>query len=159
MRLACQVDRFAAQKCYHTTAANAVPAHGALHVRRAAHRTSFDVFHTRSRSWLQASEEQDEQLWAPAILVSEVAAALSRGQSDPMLALKAVRRLRASRRLRLVAVSTSLAFSAAQVAAQQRMRGCDALYVALAQRLGETLVTLDRQQLERGAVLIETRQP
>lgn len=118
-----------------------------------------DVFHTRSRSWLQASEEQDEQLWAPAILVSEVAAALSRGQSDPMLALKAVRRLRASRRLRLVAVSTSLAFSAAQVAAQQRMRGCDALYVALAQRLGETLVTLDRRQLERGAMLIETRQP
>lgn len=115
-----------------------------------------DVYHLRCRDWLQACEEQ---LWAPAILLSEVAAALSRGQRDPTLALKAVRYLRASQQLKLVPVSAPLAFSAAQVAARQRIRGCDALYVALAQRLGEPLVTLDRQQLERSAALIETRQP
>jgi hypothetical protein len=89
--------------------------------------------------WFQASEQQDEQLWAPAILLREVAAVRSRGQSDPRLALKAVRRLRGSRR--------------------QRIHGCDALYVALAPRLGETRVTLDRQPLARRAALIETRQP
>ena len=52
-----------------------------------------------------------------------------------------------------------LAEQAAAIAAEHRIRGCDALYVALADMLSEPLVTLDRQQLERGAAVVTTRRP
>jgi predicted nucleic acid-binding protein len=39
------------------------------------------------------------------------------------------------------------------------IRGCDAIYVALAEDLGTELVTLDRQQRERGSAIVPTREP
>ena len=59
----------------------------------------------------------------------------------------------------LVPVSVHLAGRAAVVATDHRLRGCDAVYVALADQLDDVLVTLDRQQLERGADLVVTRRP
>ena len=38
---------------------------------------------------------------------------------------------------------------AAELAAERQIRGCDAVYVALAQQCGATLITLDGQQRER----------
>jgi len=45
------------------------------------------------------------------------------------------------------------------LAAEHRIRGCDAVYVALARQLDMPLITLDRQQLERGAAVVATRVP
>ena len=118
-----------------------------------------DVFHSRCIEWLRAVRKQQASLYAPVIIMSEVAAATSRGQGDPQLALQVVRSLRNSRWIELAPISETLAFQAAQIAAQHRIRGCDALYVALAQQLGETLVTLDRQQLTRGAAVVVTLEP
>ncbi|MBE2201364.1 MAG: PIN domain-containing protein [Anaerolinea sp.] len=50
---------------------------------------------------------------------------------------------------RLFPVSASLAYKAAVIAATYQIRGCDAIYVALAETLDEELITLDRQQGER----------
>jgi predicted nucleic acid-binding protein len=43
----------------------------------------------------------------------------------------------------------ALAEEAARLGAEYRLRGADAVYVAVAKRYGATLVTRDRQQLER----------
>ncbi len=37
--------------------------------------------------------------------------------------------------------------------------GCDAIYIAVASSRGETLVTLDRQQLEPAAAVTDVQQP
>jgi len=115
--------------------------------------------HAASWHWYLQAVRSGEQLYAPAIILGEVAAALSRGMDDQDLAKRAARRLERSRSIELVAVTIVLGASAAAIAAEHRIRGCDAVYVALAQSRGEYLVTLDRQQLTRGSAAVETRRP
>ncbi|HSN78120.1 MAG TPA: type II toxin-antitoxin system VapC family toxin [Anaerolineae bacterium] len=115
--------------------------------------------HAASWRWYIQTVRSGEHIFAPTIILGEVAAALSRGLNDSDLAHRAVRRLERSRAVELVSVTIILGKAAALVAADHRIKGCDAVYVALAQLRGEYLVTLDRQQLERGSLVVETRQP
>lgn len=109
--------------------------------------------------WLNQTRNRRERISAPLIFPVEVAAAVSRGMSDTRLAHKLVARLVQTRLIQLVPVTTVLAERAATIAAEYRIRGCDAVYVALAEQLDDELITLDRQQLERGAAVATTRQP
>jgi predicted nucleic acid-binding protein len=115
--------------------------------------------HEASWRWYIQAVRSGEPIFAPAIILGEVAAALSRGMNDQDLAKRAAKRLARSRAIELVTVTVALGNAAAVMAAEQRIRGCDAVYVALAHWRGEYLVTLDRQQLERGAAVIEARRP
>lgn len=109
--------------------------------------------------WYLESVRRQTRLLAPTIIVAEVAAALSRGLEDRELAHKAADRLKRSRSIRLIPVTDALAHQAAVIAADCRVRGCDSIYLALAQANGVDLMTLDRQQLERGSAVVVTRQP
>ena len=115
--------------------------------------------HEAAWKWFRQALVRGELVVAPVVILAEVAAALSRGQLDPRLAGSVIQRLVHSRSVELVPVSHGLGQLAATIAATHRIRGCDAIYVALAQQLGDTLVTLDRQQLVRGASVVETRAP
>ena len=115
--------------------------------------------HASSWAWFERARQADELMVAPVIMLSEVAAALSRGAGDSSLAHRAIRQLARAELIELVPVALVLAEQAAAIAADHRIRGCDALYVALADLLSEPLVTLDRQQLERGAAVVTTRRP
>ena len=115
--------------------------------------------YARSWTWLERAKGEREAIIAPVILMAEVAAALSRGAGDPVLAHRVVQQLQHGGVIQLVAVTLPLAERAAAIAADHQIRGCDAVYVALADQLGECLVTLDRQQLKRCAAIVETRQP
>lgn len=115
--------------------------------------------HRQSRDWLEQAGREGALLFAPAIFVAEVASAVSRGQGQARRAQRIVRTLMQSQFVQLVAVSPALAERAAEIAAEYRIRGCDAVYLALAEQLAESLVTLDREQLERGAAVVTTRQP
>jgi predicted nucleic acid-binding protein len=103
--------------------------------------------------------EKRETILAPNIILAEVAAALSRGLGDVSLAVRAVEQLEQSRITTLAPISQPLAELAADIAARYRVRGCDALYVALAHQIGEDLVTLDQQQLARGGAVVRTYEP
>jgi len=59
----------------------------------------------------------------------------------------------------LIPLDTALAGQAADVAAQYRLRGSDAIYAAVALRFGSTLITLDREQRERVADALTVRYP
>jgi predicted nucleic acid-binding protein len=48
-----------------------------------------------------------------------------------------------------IPLDTALAEEAARIAAEQRVRGADAVYAAVARRHGATLVTRDQEQLDR----------
>lgn len=111
------------------------------------------------KAWFTATAIADEPIIAPSLILSEVAAAISRGRNDAQLAKTVARTLETSAIVRLVAVTPHLAQRAAMIAADQRVRGADAIYLALAQQLDDVLVTLDQQQLLRGATVVKTRQP
>lgn len=115
--------------------------------------------HSRSWVWFEQARAADESIVAPVILLSEVAAALSRGVGDPTLAHRVVQQLARSEVIELIPITLAVAQRAASIAAEHRIRGCDAVYVALADQLSDTLVTLNRQQIERGAALVTVRAP
>ena len=115
--------------------------------------------HESSWAWLEQAKRAGEPVRAPAILLSEVSAALSRGVGDPALAHQAVEQLLRTRTVDLYPVTVELAERAARIAADCGIRGCDAVYVALAEETGEVLVTLDEQQLERGRAVVPAREP
>jgi predicted nucleic acid-binding protein len=56
-------------------------------------------------------------------------------------------------------VDESLAREAAELAARLRLRGADAVYVAVARKLDLPLVTWDAEQRERGGAAIVVRTP
>jgi predicted nucleic acid-binding protein len=59
----------------------------------------------------------------------------------------------------LVPLDEDLADRAVALAATARLRGADAVYAAVAQQYGTTLITLDRQQLDRLPPLVSTARP
>ncbi len=118
-----------------------------------------DPGHRASLRWLEEALQGDELIVSPVILLAEVAAALGRGLGDVELPRRVVELLRTRQIIDLLPVSEALAARAAEIAAEQKVRGCDAIYLALAEQLEMSLVTLDRQQLERGAEVVATRTP
>jgi predicted nucleic acid-binding protein len=110
-----------------------------------------DVHYQPSYRWLAGTVDRGELIVAPALLLAEVAGAISRRTGWPELAARAVALLEQLPNSRLVAIDPQLARHAAHLAGQHRLRGSDAFYVALANQLGFVLVTWDREQAERGS--------
>jgi len=115
--------------------------------------------HTSSWAWFEQTKKEQQTIAAPVILLAEVAAALSRGAGDLSLVHRVVGQLKRSRGIELVPVTIALAEQAAVIAGDYRIRVCDAIYVALASQLEDCLITLDPQQLERAAAIVDIRRP
>jgi len=118
-----------------------------------------EVEHTSSWAWFEQATKEQQTIAAPVILLAEVAAALSHGVGDLSLAHRVVRQLNRSRVIELVPVTNALAEQAAVIAGAYRIRGCDAIYIALASQLEDCLITLDQQQLERAAAIVDICKP
>jgi predicted nucleic acid-binding protein len=116
-----------------------------------------DAGHESSSGWLERMARTGHRLVAPSILLTEVAAAVTKSTgnvADARWALDDMLGL-----IEIHAVGEALATRAGEIAAAHGIRGCDAIYIALAESLGEELVTLDDQQLARGAAVVRTRKP
>jgi predicted nucleic acid-binding protein len=113
----------------------------------------------KSNRLLAVLQEKATPIIVPTLVLPEVAAAVARGQDDAELARRFAATLSQLPHLVLVAVDETLAQQAADLAAQHRLRGSDAVYAAVALRFGSTLVTLDKQQHERVAEAVTTRRP
>jgi len=118
-----------------------------------------EVNHQVCVQWMKKVKNDGVQLYAPNIILAEVAAAISRGQNDLEAAKSAIKHLESIILMELVPVSPELAADAAQIAAEQRIRGCDAVFVALAKQRDDILITLDRQQMERSQDIIQVSEP
>ena len=115
--------------------------------------------HARSWAWFEESKASLGSIVAPVLLLAEVAAVLSRGVGDKALAHQVVEHLRQSGMIEFVPVTLAMAECAATTAADHRIRGCDAIYIALAEQMNQPLVTLDRQQLERAPSFVIVCKP
>src|SRR5690349_10413628 len=124
-----------------------------------SHLLPADINHNTSRAWVQRYIAGGGELIAPVILLVEVGGAVSRRNLQPALGHQAVNQLLALPLLRLVAFNRRSANRAAKLAADLQLRGADALYVEVAQRLGAPLISWDSQQLSRAASLIQVYTP
>ncbi|MBU0495054.1 MAG: PIN domain-containing protein [Chloroflexi bacterium] len=112
-----------------------------------------------SQAFLARVRQHHLPLFCPTLLLVEVAAALARVFDDADRARALVVVLRDLPDQTLVPLDAALADRAAELAATARLRGADAVYAAVAQHYGATLVTLDRQQLERLPPLVPAVSP
>lgn len=115
--------------------------------------------HASSFRFLARLRDHAIPIVVPTLLLPEVAAAIARGQADAVLAQQFAAAIERLPHLVLIPLDTTLSRQAADVAAEHRLRGSDAVYVAVALRFGSILVTRDREQRERVAAVLSTCSP
>ena len=108
-----------------------------------------EKFHAGAQVCLQTLMTAGAVILVPTIALAELAAAISRGGADADLAEEIVDAYRRGPNIELIPVDKALGDIAAIIAAHQRIRGCDAVYVALAQDRAAVLITLDNEQRQR----------
>lgn len=118
-----------------------------------------DRHHDRCLAWFESTLRTDERIAAPSLLMVEVGASIRRLTGSSKLARRVVLDLQNSEVIELFPLTAARSNAAAILAAATGVRGADAVYLALAQELGESLVTLDRQQLERGRSQVHVTKP
>jgi predicted nucleic acid-binding protein len=118
-----------------------------------------DAFHQVSRTWLIETSTAGKALIAPTIMLAELSGSIARRTGNEQLGYLIVQQIRQLPTLQLIAVDDVLGQMAAQIASTYRLRGADAVYLAVAQRLQIPLVSWDREQLNRATGLVSTYQP
>ena len=110
-----------------------------------------------SQAFLERLREQPRSVFSPTLLLVEVAASVARAKNDANRGVAIARAIRGIPGQVWAPLDDALAEEAAQLGVEYRLRGADAwraatsraVYAAVARRYGATLVTRDRQQLER----------
>ena len=118
-----------------------------------------DVHHAATRAWLAACVYAGTPIVAPSIVLAEIAGAVARRTGLGADGDAAVRLATALPGMRLINIDRRLATHAAALAAALRLRGADAVYVALADLLGVPLATWDAKQVERAGGRVPTTLP
>jgi predicted nucleic acid-binding protein len=124
-----------------------------------SHLIAQEIHHVVSRRWLAAVVHSKTVIAAPALLLAEVGGAIARRTGDTDLGHQAVNHVLSTPNLRLVYTDSALGMLAADLAANQRLRGADAMYVAIAQRLKIPLVSWDQEQVARASGAITAYMP
>ena len=118
-----------------------------------------DVHHEASRQWLAEQVGSGAAFVGPALVLAEVAGAISRQTGRSRLGGLALGWFNRLPGLRIIPIDHRLGAAAADIAARFGLRGADAIYVATAHVLALPLVTWDAEQRERGGRLVAVRTP
>ena len=121
--------------------------------------TPTEPVHQASQEFMLNVREQSVPIIVPVLVLPEISAALSRGQGKPKLGLAFVQELRNFPNTTFITVDESIADLAVEIAANNRLRGSDAVYAAVALRFGTELITLDKEQLDRLPNVLSVREP
>lgn len=153
------------------TAATGVPRRRRRSRRRANVRYTIDasVFvnafnphedgHAASLQLLVAIQERGDPVMMPTLVIPEITAAVARVSDDSVGALEYAKATAALPHFTLVTLTAATARQAAELAATYRLRGADAVYLAVAHRYGTTLVSRDEEQRTRGSAVVTCRTP
>ena len=118
-----------------------------------------DAFHEASLAWLQHHIDSGAMIVAPLLVLSEVSGPIARKTGTAQKGNEAVQQTYMLPNLILVPIDEDLANFAAQLAAELKLRGADAVYVALAAQLSLPLISWDREQREPGKKRISVVRP
>ena len=115
--------------------------------------------HAESLAFLAAVQEAADPVIVPTLLVPEVASAVARASDDRAGALAYAHAAVALSHVTLVSLTPVLSRQAGELAATHRLRGADAIYVAVARRYGTTVVSRDEEQRSRGSAVVTCQTP
>jgi predicted nucleic acid-binding protein len=118
-----------------------------------------DLFHTVSQAWLRSQAAKGHLLVVPSLFFAEVGGAVARRTGSTGTGVDAIQRIARVPALRVVALNRELGMEAGRLAAQLRLRGADAVYVALARRLNTPLATWDEELLQRAGQAVAIVRP
>ena len=118
-----------------------------------------DRNHDSCFAWFESCLGEHQKIASPGLLLVEVAASIRRLTGSTQLARRVLSELQETELIELYPLTAVRSETAADLAASTGVRGADAVYLALAMELDETLVTLDRQQLERGKGVTDVKKP
>ena len=115
--------------------------------------------HTESLQILTDIQHRGDPIIVPALILPEIASAVARASGDVAGAVRYAKATAALPQLSLVALTPAAAREAAELGATHRLRGADAVYVAVARRYGTVLVTRDNEQRSRGTAVVPCQTP
>jgi predicted nucleic acid-binding protein len=108
---------------------------------------------------LAAIQQTGDPVIVPTLLLPEIVSAVARASEDSVGALQYANATAALPHLTLTSLTPTTARQAAELAATHRLRGADAVYVAVARRYGTTLVSRDEEQRSRGSAVVTCQTP
>ena len=112
-----------------------------------------------SLRFLQEVRSQAVTVFCPTLILPECSAAISRPTGSVALAAALVTQIQQWPGLQLIPLSLALAQRAAVITGAQRLKGADAVYVALTEAHADTLITWDKELLQRGPAVVPTETP
>ena len=118
-----------------------------------------DVHHHASLRWLQEQTRLGIELLVPDLALPEVSGPVARSTGRPDEGLEAAHRMVQRVGIRRVGLDRQLMDQAMMLAARLRLRGADAVYVAVALRHRVPLVTWDTQMRARAGGVVPVLQP
>ncbi len=118
-----------------------------------------EATHSSSRDWITQKADAGIPILGPGHVLAEVSGAVSRRTRREELGRVTSAVIGRLPAFQLIPIDRELADVSASIAASMRIKGADAVYVALALLMNAPLVTWDKEQLTRGAPIIETLSP
>lgn len=120
-----------------------------------------DSNHAVATAWVNGHLQAGGYFREPTWFMVEVAAAVSRQVSmqAALAATALLARLRQDRKMRFVPMSAALLQDTIDIATTHRIRAGDAVYIALARRLGIPLVSFDKDHLTRASGIVTMIKP
>ena len=115
--------------------------------------------HLASRDWVSRQADAGIPILGPSHVLAEISGAVTRRTGREELGLVSSTVISRLPDFRLIPIDRELADVSASIAASVRLKGADAVYVALAMLMNSPLVTWDNEQLTRAAPIIETLTP
>ena len=114
--------------------------------------------HVEALGFFKRCDVRRVRLFAPVLLLAEVAGALSRLRGAARFGEVGIIRVFGQPRLRLRDIDQNLAEKAARLAARHSLRGADAVYLSVAQETQSILVTTDLELLQvQAGVIVQPR--
>ena len=113
----------------------------------------------KSLQFISQLKGQSIPIILPVLVLPEIVSALSRKQGNSESALQLAKEIKSLPNITFITVDESIADLAVEIAANNRLRGSDAIYAAVALRFGTELITLDKEQLDRLPKVLSVRTP
>ena len=115
--------------------------------------------HDTSQEVLEILRDRALPVFVPNLLLVEVAGAISRTRDNLAQAQAFATNLLNLPNVTFVPLDEAMAIQALVLAAQQQLRGADAVYATVAAQSGCTLISLDNEHLTRLTGIVPTRTP
>ena len=121
--------------------------------------SSAELQHSASVAFFSRALQKLTVVYCPSLVMPETAAAMVRSTNNVTLARRVASSVGQLPGLAFVSLTERRAVQASEITIRYRLRGADAVYVAVAQEFGTTLITWDAEMLTRGAQAVAVMTP